>query len=188
MTKRSLGARALVFPTPILVVGTYDATGQPNAMTASWGGVCATDPPSIAVSLRASTHSHKSILAKRCFTISIPSESHLVETHYVGLVSGREGDKFASLGLTATRGQYVDAPYVEEFSIVFECKLIHTLELGSHTQFVGEVLDVKANDEVLNCHSPDMARIRPLVFDPGLRRYFSIGNPLGDADVLRSTS
>ncbi len=188
MSKRSLGARALLFPTPILVVGTYDAKGQPNAMTAAWGGVCSSDPPCIAVSLKTTTHSYHSIKRLACFTVSIPSEQYLVETHYVGLTSGRDGDKFASLGLTPLRASHVNAPYVDEFPIVFECKLVHSLDLGSHTQFIGKVLDVKANDEVVNCHGPDMARIRPLIFDPGLRRYFSIGNPLGDADVLRSTS
>lgn len=29
---------AWVLPQPVLIIGTYDADGAPNAMTAAWGG------------------------------------------------------------------------------------------------------------------------------------------------------
>ncbi len=38
--KKSLGPRTLALPTPVWVVGTYDANDQPNVMTAAWGGIC----------------------------------------------------------------------------------------------------------------------------------------------------
>src|SRR5208283_3526259 len=50
--KASLGAKTLVYPTPVFVVGTYDKDGKPNVMTASWGGICYSQPPCVAVSLR----------------------------------------------------------------------------------------------------------------------------------------
>jgi len=28
----------MIFPTPVLVVGSYDKAGKPNAMTVAWGG------------------------------------------------------------------------------------------------------------------------------------------------------
>jgi flavin reductase (DIM6/NTAB) family NADH-FMN oxidoreductase RutF len=185
MTKRSLGAKALLFPTPVLIVGTYDAAGQPNGMPAAWGGVCSSTPPYVSISLRAATYSYQSIKARGCFTISIPSEEYLVETHYMGLASGRDGDKFASLGLTPVRAEHVDAPYVDEFPISLECKLSDIHELGSHTQFIGEVLDVKADIAVVDAQgNPDIALIKPLVFDPAKRRYFGIGAPLSEASAL----
>ncbi len=36
--KRSLGAKTIVYPTPVLIVGTYDKAGMPNAMNVAWGG------------------------------------------------------------------------------------------------------------------------------------------------------
>ena len=54
--KRSLGAKTLLFPTPVLLVGTYDQAGKPNLMTAAWGGVCCSKPPCVAVSLRKATY------------------------------------------------------------------------------------------------------------------------------------
>src|ERR1035437_748766 len=66
---KSLGAKTLIYPAPVLVVGTYDKDGKPNVMTASWGGVCCSEPPCVAVSLRKATYSHANILAREAFTI-----------------------------------------------------------------------------------------------------------------------
>jgi len=54
--KRSLGAKTHLYPTPVLVVGTYDKAGKPNVMTAAWAGVCCSSPPCVAVSLRKATY------------------------------------------------------------------------------------------------------------------------------------
>ena len=76
----------------------------------------------------------------------------------------------------------VDAPYVEEFPLVVECQLLHTLEIGLHTLFVGEIKDVKADESVLDAEGAlDMARVKPASFDPAGRRYFAQGEYLGDA-------
>ncbi len=182
MTRRSLGARTLLFPTPMLIVGTYDADERPNGMAAAWGGVCCSRPPCIAVSLRAATYTHGSIVAGGCFTVSIPSEQYVREADYMGIYSGRDVDKFVALGLTPERAQHVHAPYVAEFPIVLECKLAHTIELGLHTQFVGEVLDVHAHESALDAEgNPDVERILPVISDVGKRRYYGLGKKLANA-------
>src|SRR5512137_788409 len=114
MTK-SLGAKTLIYPAPVLVVGTYDKAGKPNAMTASWGGICCSQPPCVTVSLRKATYTYGNILARKAFTISIPSEAHAKQVDYLGLVSGRNADKFAAAKLTPVPSTVVDAPYIEEF-------------------------------------------------------------------------
>ena len=110
--KKSLGPKTLVYPTPVLVVGTYDEAGKPNVMTASWGGICCSRPPCVAVSLRKATYTHGNIIARKAFTISIPSEAHVRAADHFGMVSGRDVDKFAAARLTAVRSDRVDAPYV----------------------------------------------------------------------------
>ncbi len=180
--KNSLGAKTLVYPTPVFVVGTYDKEGKPNVMTASWGGICCSQPPCVAVSLRKATYTHGNILARKAFTISIPSESHVQQADYFGLVSGRIGDKFAATKLTPVRSELVDAPYVKEFSLIVECRLAHVIELGLHTQFVGEVLDVKAEDSVTAQGGlVDITRVKPLVFAPDTQAYYGIGNFVSQA-------
>ena len=174
--KKSLGAKTLVYPTPVFVVGTYDANGKPNVMTASWGGICCSRPPCVAVSLRKATHTYGNIVARRAFTISIPSEAHVRAADHFGMVSGRDVDKFAAAKLTPVRSDLVDAPYVKEFPMVIECKLVHTIELGMHTQFVGEVVDVKVEEAALaNDGMADIKKVNPLVFTPDTQAYYGIG-------------
>ena len=108
--KKSLGAQTLVFPTPTWIVGTYDKDNRPNAMTAAWGGICCSDPPCIAVSLRKATYTYGSLMERKAFTVSVPSESHVKEADYFGLVSGRDTDKFPATCLAPVRSGLVDAP------------------------------------------------------------------------------
>ena len=180
--KRSLGARTLAYPTPTWVVGTYDSDGKPNAMTAAWAGICCSRPPCVAVALRAATYSHGNIKAREAFTVSIASETHVREADYFGIASGRDTDKFAATGLTPVQSELVDAPFVEEFPLVLECRLLQTVEIGLHTQFVGEIVDVKADEDVLDARGvPLMERVKPILFAPETRTYYGVGAPLGKA-------
>jgi len=180
--KKSLGAKTLLFPTPVLLVGTYDRKGQPNLMNAAWGGICCSQPPCVAVSLRKATYSFSAIVERKAFTIGIPSEAQMRAADYVGIASGRDVNKFVETGLTAVRSELVDAPYAAEVPFVLECRLLHILEIGLHTQFVGEIVDAKADASVLGDDGlPDILKIKPLVFDTAHRGYHGIGSCLGPA-------
>lgn len=180
--KQSLGAKTLLFPTPVLMVGTYDHEGKPNIMNAAWGGICCSQPPCIAVSLRKATHTYAAIVERKAFTVGIVSENQVKQADYMGVASGRDVDKFAVAGLTAVKSDLVDAPYAAEFPFVLECRLLHTLEIGLHTQFVGEIMDVKADADVLGADGlPDILKLKPLVYDTGHRGYYGIGSLLGQA-------
>jgi flavin reductase (DIM6/NTAB) family NADH-FMN oxidoreductase RutF len=186
--KKSLGAKTLLFPTPVLLVGSYDREGNPNLMTASWGGICCSQPPCIAVSLRKATYTYASIVKSKAFTVSIASEGMMVEADFVGITSGSEVDKFSRAGLTPVRSAVVNAPYAAEFPLVLECRLLHTLEIGLHTQFVGEIIDVKADADVLAEDGlPDIMKIKPLIFDTGHRGYHGVSPMLGLAFTVGKT-
>jgi len=180
--KKSLGAKTLLFPTPVLMVGTYDHAGKANLMNAAWGGICCSDPPCVAVSLRKAPHSYDAIAARKAFTVGIANESRMVEADYVGIASGRDADKFAVAGLTPVRSELVDAPYAAEFPVVLECRLLHTIEIGLHTQFIGEIIDVKADQAVLGDDGqPDIEKIKPLIYDTAHKGYHGIGPLQGKA-------
>jgi flavin reductase (DIM6/NTAB) family NADH-FMN oxidoreductase RutF len=176
--KTSLGAKSLHFPTPTCVVGTYDADGKPNVMTAAWSGICCSRPPCVYVSLRKATYTYSAIVAREAYTISIPSEDHIVAVDYFGIASGAKEDKLARTGLTAVRSELVDAPYVKEFPVAIECKLVNTQDLGLHTLFVGEILDVKGDPDVMEDGRLDITKIRPVIYDPARNRYFKVGEYL----------
>jgi len=180
--KKSLGPRTLAFPTPVWVVGTYDKGGKANAMTAAWAAIVCSKPPCVGVCLRKATYTYGNLVDRRAFTISVPSERFVKEVDYLGTATGREVNKFAKARLTPVGSNVVDAPFVNEFPLVLECKLLHTLEIGLHTLFVGEILDVKADPEVLGDKGlPDIEKVRPIIFGPEVRSYHGIGKYLGQA-------
>lgn len=179
--KKSIGAKTIVYPTPVFIVGTYDKDGKPNAMNAAWGGISCSVPPCVSISLREATYTHGNIKEREAFTINIPSEDYIKEADYFGIFSGRDKDKFEATNLTPVKSEIVDAPYISEFPLILECKLVQITELGLHTHFTGEILDVKVDERFLKDGSPDIEKIRPFLYDPSFRAYYGIGNRLGGA-------
>ncbi len=180
--KKSFGPKTLIYPTPVWVVGTYDKNEKPNVMTIAWGGICCSVPPCVAISLRKVTYSHGNIVERKAFTLNVPSESYAREADYFGMVSGKNADKFAATGLTPVKSSFVDAPYLKEFPFVLECKVIKIVEIGLHTQFIGEILNVQADESVLNEKGlPDIEKVKPILFCPEMRTYHRVGTCLGQA-------
>jgi flavin reductase (DIM6/NTAB) family NADH-FMN oxidoreductase RutF len=180
--KKSIGAKTVIYPSPILVVGSYDKNGRPNVMTAAWGGICCSQPPCLAVSLREATYTYGNVMHHQAFTVSIPTESYVKEVDYFGLVSGKDEDKFTVSGLTPMKSELVNAPYIEEFPFVLECKVIHTYKIGLHTQFIGEILDIKVEEARLDEKGQSsIERVKPILWAADSRGYYGIGNLLGKA-------
>lgn len=180
--KKSLGAKTVIYPTPVLAVGTYDAQGKPNVMIVAWGGVCCSDPPAVAISVRKATYTYGNLVARKAFTLGIPGENCFKEADFLGMVSGRDTDKFAKTGLTAAASDVVDAPYVAEFPVLLECRVIKIVEIGLHTQFIGEILDAKVDESMLGKDGlPDVEQIKPILFAPEAWLYYRTGKLLGRA-------
>lgn len=179
--KTSFGAKTLIFPAPVWCVGSYDSKGNPNVMTIAWGGICCSRPPCVTISLRKATYTYGNIVERQAYTLSVPSATYAKEADYFGMVSGRDVNKFEKTGLTPVRSERVDAPYVGEFPMILECRVIHTYEIGLHIQFIGEVLDVKIDDSLLTDGKPDIDKIRPVVFCPDVGLYYGIGEFIGKA-------
>ncbi|MDF2874298.1 MAG: flr 2 [Sporomusa sp.] len=178
--KKSLGAKVVAMPSPVWIVGTYGDHNQPNIMTVAWGGICCSVPPCIAISVQQSRLTHSNITKRKAFTINVPSRHHLAEADYAGIASGKYADKFSVTSLTPVRSELVDAPYIQEFLLVLECKLLHTVELGRHTQFIGQIIDAKADEAVLSDNeNPAMASVNPLISSAADRKYYALGACLG---------
>ena len=184
----SLGSLPFCLPAPVWLVGTYDAEGRPNVMTAVAGGLCSTQPPCLGVSLRRGGWTHASLPGGAAFTVAVPSRSLAARVDFAGLMSGRNADKFAAAGLTPVAGEHVDAPYVAECPVVLELALRHTLELGSHTLYVGEIMDVKVEESCLRPDGlPDPARIDALCFAPLTHEYYATGDFVARAYAVGKT-
>ena len=180
--KKSLGAKTIIYPTPVLVIGTYDKDGKANVMTAAWAGICCSAPPCVGVSLRKATYTYGNIMERKAFTVNVPSEDHAKQADYFGIASGRDVDKLSRAGLTPIKSELVDAPYVKEFPLILECKLLNAVEIGLHTQFIGEIVDVKAEGDVLGDDGlPMIEKVRPIIFAPESWSYHGLGKTLGKA-------
>ena len=181
--KLALSPQTILLPSPVLVIGTYGPDGRPNIMTAAWGGIACSKPPCISVSLREATLTYHNIKQSEAFTVNIPSEKYLKEADFVGLVSGRECDKFKETRLTPGKSELVNAPIVEEFPYALECRLVRQVELGLHTMFIGEIVGMVADGEVLSPKQlPDIEKVRPILWGSyGNMAYYGIGAKLGAA-------
>ncbi len=175
--KKSVGKKGYIMPKPALVIGSYSKDGKPDIMTAAWAGIANSDPLSIAVSIQPTRQTYENIKATGCFTINVPSEKYLVQTDYVGNVSGRDEDKFKKLGFTPVKGDYVNAPYIGEFPIVIECQVTDSINLGSHIEFIGKVMDTKVDVSLLDDNNDvDIDKLKPIIFEKNY--YYGYGKKL----------
>ena len=182
--KKSLGARTIL-PSPVWVIGSYDKNGQANAMTSAWAAICCSRPPCVTISLRKETYTYSNIMEKKAFTVNIPAASQAAYAAYFGSVSGRDVNKFVATGLTPVKSDLVEAPYIKEFPLILECRLKQTLEIGSHTMFIGEIVDVKADENILTEEGAlDLEKFRGFFFQPGRGKFYQYGEFLGDVAAL----
>jgi flavin reductase (DIM6/NTAB) family NADH-FMN oxidoreductase RutF len=119
---------------------------------------------------------------RKAFTVCIPSEEYAKHADYFGMVSGKDVDKFAASGLTPQKSEVVNAPLVKEFPVALECRLQSFVEIGLHTEFIGEIMDVKSDEACLGADGlPDIEKIRPVLFSPEGRNYYGVGKFIGRA-------
>ncbi|MDM8538750.1 flavin reductase, partial [Desulfobacterales bacterium HSG17] len=113
---------------------------------------------------------------------NVASEKYVKEADYFGIVSGSKVNKFEKTGLTPVKGEFVNAPYVKEFPMNLECKVVHSYDLGAHTHIVGEIMDVKVDDDLLDVDGkPDIEKIRPVIYSPEANVYSGVGTVIGKA-------
>lgn len=175
MSRVSFGAKPLMFPQPVLIIGTYDKDGKPNAMNAAWG--ITTDFKEISISL--SEHkTTENFAVTGAFTVSMGTEDTVVACDYVGVVSGtKEPDKFAKAGFHATKSEKVNAPLIDELPMALECKVKSFVD----GILIGEIVDVVADESVITDGKIDPKKLKPIAFDPANNTYVALGDKVGNA-------
>lgn len=175
MSRVNFGAKPFVYPMPVLIVGTYDENGVPNAMNAAWG--CVTDMNEISISM--AEHKTTENFAKTgAFTVSFATEGTVVPCDYVGVESaGKVPDKFAKAGFHAIKSTYVNAPLIEELPMALECKV----KSFADGILVGEIINVNADESVLTDGKIDTKKLKPITYDPVNNTYIGLGEVVGNA-------
>ena len=177
--RKNFGAKAYLYPMPVLIIGSYDENGKPDAMNAAWGGIC--EETEISICISAEHKTTKNIIARGAFTVSIADVENVVACDYVGIVSGnKEPDKIEKAGWHVTKSEFVNAPLFDELPMALECKLISYDE--ETCRLVGEIINVCADERILDENDKiDLNKFSPITYDPVYHTYRKIGDVVGKA-------
>ena len=176
--RRSFGPQPYLFPMPVLIIGTYNEDGVPNAMNAAWGTIADMDRVAIFLADHKTT---QNIFARKDFTVSLATADQVVPADYVGIVSANdEPNKFAKTGWTAEKSALVDAPLFQELPVALECRMVSYDEESE--LLIGQIVNVCADESVLREDgSVDMTKLRPIAYDPMNHDYLLVTEKVGNA-------
>ena len=176
--RKDFGKKSWVYPLPVLIIGTYDEDGKPDAMNAAGGGLY--DADKVVLCLSAGHKTTANIKSRKAFTVSFATAAHVVEADYVGMVSANtQPDKLEKAGLHTTKSIHVDAPLINEFPMALECRFLKVNEDGN---IIGEIVNVSADESVLGADGNiDVSKLDPITFDPVRNAYLRLGKAVGSA-------
>ena len=177
--RKNFGAKAMCYPMPVFIIGTYNADGTPNAMNAAWGGI--SEETEITICVDDSHKTAENLVARKAFTVSMATARQMAACDYVGIVSGnRDPEKFARAGFHATRSEFVDAPLIDELPMALECEVI---SYDAQTcRLVGRIVNVCADESVLGDNGKvDVQKLQPITYDPVNQQYLVLGETVGRA-------
>ena len=177
--RKNFGPKSMCYPMPVYIIATYNADGTPNAMNAAWGGI--SEEAEISICVDSGHKTAKNILERKAFTVSMATADQMAGCDYVGIVSGnKDPEKFAKAGFHATRSEFVDAPLIDELPMALECELI-SYDPES-CRLVGKIVNVCAEESVLGENGMvDVAKLRPITYDPMNHHYLVLGEKVGRA-------
>lgn len=175
--RKSFGAKAWVYPQPVLVLAAYDEDGKPNAMTVAWTGQYSKNQIVLSLGGNKTT---ACIQKNRAFTVGVATVNTLVAADYVGIVSGNDvPNKLEKAGFTVSKSSVVNAPIINELPLVLECRFVKFNEDGN---VIGEILNVSVEESVVDKEgNVDPVKLNPIVFDPCNADYYKIGERVGHA-------
>lgn len=166
-------------PHPVLIIGTYDETGAPDAMNAAWGGQAGGNQIAISLSPHKTTDN---IRLNQEFTVAFATAEQIAACDYVGIVSGNKvPDKLAKCGFTVTRSDKVNAPVIDQLPVTVECRVVALQEEFNETRVVAEIVGMKADEAVLTDGKVDFGKLHLVVFDTVARCYRAVGDSVGQA-------
>ena len=178
---KSFKSTAWLLPQPVLIIGTYDKNGKPNAMNAAWGGQW--DMHEIIISL--GSHQTTDNLAENPeFTVAFATTETMVASDYVDIVSGRNTpDKMEKTGWSIEKAPNVNAPIFKEFPMTLECRVKQKIDESETGYYlVAEIVNILCDEKYLaEDGKPDVEKMELITFDPVHHTYIQLGKTVGNA-------
>lgn len=173
----------MMYPAPAVVASAYDEEGRADACTLAFATMCSHRPPAVMIAINSTLKRKtlKSILHSKEFCLAFPSVEHVGEVDYLGIESGYRQDKLAKIGFSHQKGEKVNAPIINEFNVSLECRVMHIAEVGSHTQITGEIVNVQADEDVVDENGKIIfEKVNPIVWDDITHSYYETGGKIAD--------
>jgi flavin reductase (DIM6/NTAB) family NADH-FMN oxidoreductase RutF len=133
------------------------------------------EPPMISVAMRPIRHTHKGIRQNLTFSVNVPSVDLVKETDYCGIASGAKVNKVAACQFSVFYGKLGTAPLISQCPVNLECKVVHSLELDTHTLFIGQVEETHISENCLTNGKPDVGKIQPFIYNRPTQQYQAFG-------------
>ena len=178
---KNFGAKSWMLPQPVLIIGTYNADGTPNAMNAAWGGQWDAKEIMISMGAHATTEN-----LDRCpdFTVAFATRDTMVAADFVGIVSAKNDPaKMLKTGWTAVKSAHVQAPVFTDFPMTLECRIQRKIDVSEEGGYiVAEIVNIVVDEQYLDAEGkPDVDRMALITYNPINHTYHALGAPIGKA-------
>ena len=175
--RKNFGSKPYLYPQMVLIIGTYDKDGKPNAMNAAWGGMADYDKIMVCMSSHKTT---ENIALNNEFTVSMGVASKVVECDYVGIVSAnKEPNKMEKSKFTTNKAEHVNAPIINELPLCLECKLHKIVE---DDLYIAQIINVNADESILDDNGNiSVEKLQPIIYAPSTHEYYKVDGKVGNA-------
>ena len=178
INKISWKAGNMLYPLPVVMVSLTDKEGNSNIITLAWAGTICTNPPMLSVSIRPERYSYKIIKETGEFVVNLTTKELAYATDYCGVKSGKDVDKFEKMRLTKLASEKINAVAIAESPVNIECKVRQIMELGSHSLFIADVVNVRVDSRYIDEKGRfNLAKSELIAYSHG--RYYELGKELG---------
>ena len=165
--KVQIQPRRPVYPTPVGLITSVDATGRPNIIAlGEVFNLSIVQPVWVGISVREATYSHGLIKEQEEFVVNLPTADLLDAVLGCGSCSGRDGvDKFQRFPIARDKSVKTSVPILQDAYAAYECQLIDDRNFGDHRFLVGKIVVVHWQEEVFTSGELiDMSRVNPTLY------------------------
>ena len=181
MAKMTTGPIWPVMHLPTLLVGA-NVDGKPNFLAVGACSIANDVPPMVTIAIRPERYSHRGIVENGTFSVNVPSVDQVREVDFCGIESGAKVDKVAACGFDVFYGKLGTAPLIEQCPVGFECSVVQTVELDTHSLFIGRIDEGHISEDCLTDGNPDVRKVRPIVYTRNpVQQYEALGEVIGKA-------
>ena len=178
---KNFGPKAWMLPQPVLIIGTYNEDGTPNAMNAAWGGQWDMKEIMISMGAHATTEN-----LDRCadFTVAFATRDTMVAADFVGIVSAKNDPaKMQKTGWTSVKSAHVEAPVFTNFPMTLECRIQRKIDVSEEGYYiVAEIVNILVDEQYLGDDGkPDINKMGLITYNPIQHAYHALGEQLGKA-------